>query len=95
VNYIDTWKDGTSHSQGDIQRVQSVWTKEIGGIRISVLWGHLYMPSNWILHADPWFNTYDLGRCGDLTPEQAVRKALRLVATKVNNMHQALQAEFD
>lgn len=94
MSVLDTWKDGTSHSQGETNCVQRVWRKEIGGVNVTVLWGHLDCPEQWVLHASPWFDTYDLGRCGDLTPEQAVHKALRLVSGKVLAMNGAFLKEL-
>lgn len=96
MSVLDTWKDGTTYwlFDSNVPRVQSAWCKDIDGIFIFVRWGCRASPGNWILDVVPWFDTYDLGRCGDLTPEQAVYKALRLVSTKVIKMERAFQLEM-
>ena len=44
------WKDSTSYKRGDTERKPTTWEIEEGGLRVSVVWNHLYWPGRWVFH---------------------------------------------
>jgi hypothetical protein len=50
-----TWKNASSHSRDDLERVPNVFTTEIGGCRITIVIGHIDWPNTWIM------NCHELG----------------------------------
>lgn len=82
-----TWKDATSYSRMDTERVPTVFETEIGGCRISVIVGHIYYPNTWIM------TCYELSikektlKC--VTAEAAAQLAIFHCKEKVQKLHDA------
>lgn len=81
------WRDATSYSRNDTERVPTIFETEIGGCRISVIVGHIYYPNTWIM------NCYELNikektlKC--VTAESAAQLAIFHCKEKVQKMHDA------
>ena len=74
------WKDTTSYSKGDKDRIPSSWSANIGKLRIVVVSNHIHYPGRWVLHCSPFFNTHELKVD---TKEQAQAEAARLVKIEI------------
>lgn len=44
------WKDETMYRRDDKERIPSVWVIRNGKLRISVVFGHVEYPKQWIVH---------------------------------------------
>jgi len=80
------WKNTSSYSQRDKERIPNIWSLFIPGLRISVVRDHRYCPDSWCLHCDPWFDTFSLNL--DPTVENrdaAMAKAVDLVHKKLTD----------
>ena len=90
------WKDITSHSQGDKERVPSTWELRLtNDIRIVVLRTHRADPDNWTMHCSPWFDTRNLALPSTVeNRDEAQRRALRLVRAKIWEVYDALSARL-
>lgn len=55
------WKDETSYSRGDTKREPRVWSIRSGHIQLSIVFGHIYYPEQWVVHcAALGIDTYPL-----------------------------------
>ncbi len=90
ANTQPQWKDTTGYSRGDTERVPTTWSLDTGDIRITVTCGHLYYKGSWVMHCDPWFNTYPLKIADTATAIEAQRKALSLVRQRITTLVEAL-----
>ena len=84
------WKDTSSYSKSDKERIPTSWCFYAGEIRISVHRHIYYDEDTWLLSCDPFFNKYELPH-KDI--EKAKRTALDLVATKLRIVNSIL-AEY-
>ena len=82
-----TWKNATTYSRNDTERVPTVFETEICGCRISIIIGHIYYPNTWIM------NCYELNikekvlQC--VTAETAAQLAIFHCKDKVQKLHDA------
>lgn len=87
------WKDSTSYRQGSDVQKPTVWSADVSDLRITVVFGHLYYPNQWVMHC------HKLGL--DTLPvkaesaEEAQRIALELVRKQVRVWLEALQGAGD
>lgn len=86
------WKDDTSYSREDKERVPKTWTLDLGEVRITVTCGHIYHRGEWVMHCRPWFDTHALNMLENVNAEEAQAKALAKVRTKVDAIHAAIHA---
>lgn len=54
------WKDETSYSRGDKERVPTTFTATCGPLMLAVTSGHVYYPGRWVGHCRPLFDTKPL-----------------------------------
>ena len=54
------WKDETSYSRSDAERVPRAWVAEAGGLKVSVHRHIHHAPDAWLLTCRPWFECHDL-----------------------------------
>ncbi|WP_421696878.1 hypothetical protein [Ancylobacter sp.] len=88
------WKDITSYSRDDKERVPSTWELRLTPYtRIFVMRSHRADPDNWTMHCGPWFDTYPLGLPSKMeNRDEAMSRALNLVADKIEDLHEAIAA---
>jgi hypothetical protein len=80
------WKDETSYSRGDTERVPRAWAVKVGALKISVHRHIHHDPDVWLLTCAPWFSCHELpSKAAPL----AKRQALDLVQER---LHAALMA---
>ncbi|MTH94920.1 hypothetical protein [Roseibium sp. RKSG952] len=80
------WKDVTSYRLGERgTRAPDAWACNVGGLRISVVKGHVYNPGRWSLRCDPWFDVTDLDLSSDATGEEAKKASLERVRCQLQN----------
>lgn len=76
------WKDATSYSQEEEERVPRAWSTRLGKLRV-VVTKHIRYPGHWVMHCDPFYDTYPL----DVeTAEDAKDKALELVEAEIDKV---------
>lgn len=82
------WKDKTSYSRDDRERIPSIWQLQLTrDIRISVVRKHIHNPDSWVMHCAPWFDTQSLG----LPPtvenrDEAMARAVTLVRAEIDEL---------
>ena len=88
------WKDVTSFSRDDKERIPSVWTLQLTRhVRISVVRTHISDKENWVMHCAPWFDTYSLKLPSTLeNRDEAMSRATALVRAKVEELAAAMRA---
>jgi hypothetical protein len=84
---LGNWKDETNYSREDKNRVPTLWTTDIGGLRIVVTCGHIYYKGIWIMHC------HRIGIESKVlyvdTKEKAQIKAIQIVKQKIDEWHKA------
>ncbi len=70
------WRDGSSYSRDDKDRVPNVWHAIVGILKISVVYNHVCYPDQWVFSCEPFFEHEELG---NITPTEAQERALGLV----------------
>lgn len=79
------WKDSTSYSRDDKERVQTAWTAESGPVRITVTCGHIHYRPEWVMHCYAvGIDTLHMKGCTG--PEDAQRRAVELVKAKAREI---------
>lgn len=81
------WKDATTYSQRDTERVPAVWHYGVGDVRISVHRHIHYAPDQWLLTCEPFFSKREL-KAKDTGGAKA--EALAMVCQKVKELAEAL-----
>lgn len=86
------WKDISSFSQGDKQRIPYAWEcQPHADLRITITRGHIDYPGKWVMHCYPWFTCRELkADPADLASAQAI--AMELVRDRVAAISAALAA---
>lgn len=87
------WTDATSYSRDEPSpRKPRSWRLRLTrDIQIVVVSNHINYRGDWVMHCEPWFNTFDmkLPATADNAAE-AQRRALALVRHKVDELAAAL-----
>jgi len=81
------WKDISSHSQGDKERVPNAWQLDCVGIRLRVHRHIYHEPTDWLLSGAPWFDKHKLASLG---AEDAMREAEQSLLKKIAAVNAAL-----
>lgn len=56
-----TWKDVSSFSRDDKERIPATWELALTqDVRIVITRSHVHDKQNWVMHCRPWFDTYSL-----------------------------------
>lgn len=89
----NNWEDSTSYSR-DKERIQNSWTLNTGKLSITVTFGHIYFPGEWVYicekvgvsNATPLKMTKDAA-----TAQQAQRRAVAWVKSRLESMIRSLE----
>ena len=79
------WKDGTTYSRNDKERVPTIFRTEIGGCNISIIVGHIYYPNTWIMNCHELNIKEKTLQC--VTAEEAAQWAVFHCKEKVQKLH--------
>lgn len=87
------WRDISSFSQGDKQRIPHSWEcRPNSDLRITITRGHIHYPGKWVMHCRPWFECHELEiDPADLASAQAA--SVELVRQRVAAISAALAAQ--
>lgn len=90
------WKDITSYSRDEKDRVPSVWQfSAIKFPRIVIVRNHRYLPDEWVVTCSPWFEAHGLGLPSVIeNRDEAKARAIKLVKSTIKEMYDALDEEF-
>lgn len=67
------WKDETSYSRSDTERVPRAWVTAGGGLKISVHRHIHHAPDAWLLTCAPWFQCHELrSKAAPIAKQQAL-----------------------
>jgi hypothetical protein len=81
------WKDTTSYSRDDKDKVPSCWTTETRKIRISVLNGHRFYPGQWVMHCyDLNIRERIIGNMTDMNEDDAKSKSIDIARKELSAM---------
>jgi hypothetical protein len=85
------WKDDTTFSRDDKERIPTVFSCSIDGLRISIIAAHIYYPNQWI------FNCRNLGYDEQLLKgitdaKEAAEAAVKKCRDRVNGWAKVLNA---
>ena len=81
------WKDSTSYSQDDNEKIPTVFSTMIGGCKISIVCGHIYHQGEWIFHcSELGFDEIELKT---KTAKEAAEKAVGFCKKKVQVLSEA------
>lgn len=94
MTYVPEWKDMTSFSRDDKDRIPSVWTLQLTPhVRISVVRNHIYDKENWGMHCAPWFDRFSLKLPSTVeNRDEAMSRATALVRAEVEKLAAAMRA---
>lgn len=81
------WKDASSYSRGDKNKVPNIWVLMVGPLKISVVYNHIYYPDQWTFSCSPFFEHEELG---NISAQEAQDKAIQLVRAALKNTLQAI-----
>lgn len=81
------WKDVTTYSRDDKDRLPRVWHLDCGDMRVAVHKHIHYAPDAWLLTCSPFFDKREL--CAK-DADDAKAEALALVREKVKTLAEAL-----
>lgn len=56
------WKDASTYSRDDPERVPYAWEAKIAGERAVLVRGHRYNPDKFVISFGPWFVLKEVGR---------------------------------
>lgn len=90
------WKDSTSYSQRDKERIPSSFTLTTpSNMRVNVTNKHIYNPGNWTLstYNPQLFDTHNMNIESSVDKEIAQEAAIKLVVDKLNKMVNELSGE--
>jgi hypothetical protein len=75
------WKDTTSYSRNETERVPTTWSAECGRFRLVITRSHIHYKGRWIFHLHPGvLDCHDLLLKGDVPPMDAMTKAKQVAA---------------
>ena len=87
------WKDATSYSRGDRERVPSAWDIVSGALRVVVVSRHRLVPGQWVMHCHELrMDTVSLGVCSSQPAERAQAEAIKLVRARLEKLTAWAQA---
>jgi hypothetical protein len=76
----DYWKDETSYTQGDKERIPRSWVRWDGLLRVTVHRHIHYPPDQWLLSCAPWFDKRELeSKDADAAKDEAVTLVLQVL----------------
>ena len=82
------WKDSTSYSRNDKNRIPTTFSTTIGSCRISITCGHIDYRPEWVFHCyELGFDTKCIGK--ELTAQEAAEKAVGICKDKARMLYDA------
>ena len=85
------WKDSTTYSRGQKERIPTSWTTKTESLSITVTKGHLYYKGEWVMHCFAvGMDTVQMKIPADSTPEQAQNRAIEMVKRRLNILSSSL-----
>ena len=79
------WEDCTSYGRYTKNRKQTCYDIKGSVLRIAITCAHINAPGKWVMHCDPWFNTYPLNIDDINDVDGAKMEALKLVKDKLKS----------
>ena len=86
------WKDVTTYSRSDVERIPSVFRVEIGGCTISIISGHIYYPNSWIMNCNKLGVKEVLLKC--VKAEDAARLSIDYCKNIVSDLYKAFNSNI-
>ena len=86
----EDWKDTTTYSQSDKERIPTTWSRKLSGVRLTVTRGHIYYPDKWAYMAHPLFDVRELNIPTDSEPEEAMSAAFQALQRHVRPLAEEL-----
>lgn len=92
------WKDETTYSRSDKQRVPTVWAIRFKGFRVVVVNKHRLVPGKWVMHCSALsIDTLDLGvesiQPKEIAQDLAIRHIKTRLGSMVNQINQYLHSQ--
>ena len=82
------WKDSTSYSRNDKNRIPTTFSTTIGSCRISITCGHIDYRPEWVFHCyELGFDTKCIGK--ELPAQEAAEKAVGICKDKARMLYDA------
>ena len=82
------WKDATSYSRDQKERIPTAFSTKVGGIEIYITHSHVMYKPEWIFHCrELGFDTKPIGK--DLTAFEAAIKALVTCRDKAKSIYES------
>ena len=77
------WKDATSYSQRDLERVPKTFTAKVGELSVTVTCGHINYKGQWIMHCHK-IGMDEVEMVGCDSSQEAKVRAVVLVRDRLN-----------
>ena len=85
------WKDSTSYSQGQKERIPTSWTAKTESLSITITKGHIYHKGEWVMHCfDVCMDTVPMKIPADTHPEMAQVEAIKMVHQRLDILYSSL-----
>lgn len=86
------WKDATSYNKYEKNPRPTVFALDTGYVRISIVWGHIYHPNEWVMNCHTLgLDCYVLGIDSYDGIDDAKRRAVHLVKIYLSRMIQSIE----
>jgi hypothetical protein len=89
---MSDWKDITSYSRGDKERIPTIFSLNAGNFRIVIMNSHIYYKGLWVLDAAPFFNLVQLKA---KTKEEAQEEAVHIVRKELKRSLRSLHFDSE
>ena len=83
------WKDTTSYSRGDKERIPTTFTVTVDELSITITCGHIRYRPDWVMHCfNLGIDTLPMPSCENL--DEAKRRAVAIVKHKLSRLTEAV-----
>lgn len=82
------WQDITSYDKYDKENTPTTWLLKLNRLRVVVTCDHIDYRGVWVMHCDPFYNTFPLSDVK--TRREAQARAVALVRERLNEVIKAL-----
>ena len=82
------WQDITPYDKYDKEHTPTTWLLKLSRLRVVVTCDHIYYKGVWVMHCDPFYNTFPLD--GVITRQEAQARAVALVRERLDEIIKAL-----
>lgn len=90
---IVEWKDITTYSRDDKERLPTSYAMEVGSLRITITCGHIYYRPAWVMHCVPLAIDSKQLYAKDL--EEAKQKAIDIVGREIAKLQKAFDVIYE